>query len=366
MDVLLIGVGAAGNKAVVTAIEKGAVKVEDTIIVNSTTKDFPKDYTGKKIVLNDNANGGGCGKERKFSNALITKAIKEGKFNFNDSINKYSTVIIATSIEGGTGSGATPMLAKFFNKVYTKNVHIIAFTGFEDDPRGLQNAFNFFKEIDPALIVHTISNAAYLGASKNRTKAEELANEEMARRIRVFTGQDFIDGKQNIDDTDLLKLSNTSGYMVVEKKEFDSSLETKDDFESVIKNMVYNSSSIKTLNPSAIRLGVILNISPASEDAIDYAFTSLRKSYGDPFEMYIQIQWDKKQEYIAYIASGMKMPIDEVKGMYDRFNERAKGMRSVEDEFFKEVSDMSLVSGRFDMVKEENKGMSITDFLAGK
>lgn len=365
MRVLLIGVGAAGNKAVVTAINEKAVNVEDTIIVNSTAKDFPKEYTGRKIVLNDRSDGGGCGKERKFSNQLITKAIKEGKFNLNENINNYSTVIIATSIEGGTGSGATPMLAKFFNKVYTKNVHIMAFTGFEDDPRGLENAFNFFKEIDPALIVHTISNAAYLGSSKNRTKAEELANVEMARRIKVFTGQEFISGKQNIDDTDLLKLSNTSGYMVVEKKEFDSSLETKEDFESIIKNMIYNTSSIKTVNPSAIRLGVILNINPASEDAIDYAFKSLRKSYGDPFEMYIQIQWDDKQEYIAYIASGMKMPIDEVKGMFDRYNERAKAMRSIEDEFFKQMSDMQLSSGRFDMVKEENKGMSVADFLAG-
>ena len=37
MKTLLIGIGAAGNKAVMTAINMGVVEVEDTIIINSTT-----------------------------------------------------------------------------------------------------------------------------------------------------------------------------------------------------------------------------------------------------------------------------------------------------------------------------------------
>ena len=53
MKTLLIGIGAAGNKAVMTAINMGVVEVEDTIIINSTTKDFPKDYKGKTIYLTD-------------------------------------------------------------------------------------------------------------------------------------------------------------------------------------------------------------------------------------------------------------------------------------------------------------------------
>ena len=317
MKALLIGIGAAGNKAVVTAIEKGTMAVEDTAIVNSTSKDFPKDYQGTKIVLS--ATDTGCGKERAVSKTYTKKAIGDGKFNFNDRMSEYTTVIICTSVEGGTGSGATPTVAKFFNKVYTKNVHIIAFTGFEDDVRGLANTVEFFKEIDPAIIVQTISNASYFAAAgQNKMKAEEMANVEMAERIRVLIGKDFIEGSQNIDDTDILKLSNTSGYMTVEKKYFSKSLETREDFEKIIKNMVYNSASIRSKDPSAIRLGVILNINVASEDAIDYSFTSLKAAYGNPFELYTQIQYDGKTEYIAYIASGMKMPIDEVTAIYDQ------------------------------------------------
>lgn len=365
MKALLIGIGAAGNKAVVTAIEKGTMKVEDTVIVNSTSKDFPKEYQGTKIVLSGTDTG--CGKERAVSKTYTKKAIGEGKFNFNDKMSQYTTVIIATSVEGGTGSGATPTLAKFFNKVYTKNVHIIAFTGFEDDVRGLANTVDFFKEIDPAIIVQTISNVSFMAAAgQNKMKAEEMANREMAERIRVLTGQDFIDGRQNIDDTDILKLSNTSGYMTVEKKTFNKSLETRDDFEKIIKNMVYNSASIKSKDPSAIRLGVIMNINPASEDAIDGSFTSLKAAYGNPYEFFTQIQWDGKTEYIAYIASGMKMPIDEITAVYKRYKEQSGKINKDADEFFAAMDGMGTLQedSKFNMIKEVSKGMSIADFLS--
>ena len=365
MNALLIGIGAAGNKAVVTAIEKGTMNVEDTAIVNSTTKDFPKEYQGTKIVLS--ATDTGCGKERDISKMYTKKAIGEGKFNFNEKMSQYTTVIICTSVEGGTGSGATPILAKFFNKVYTKNVHIIAFTGFEDDVRGLANTVEFFKEIDSAIIVQTISNTSYFAeAGYNKMKAEELANVEMAERIRVLIGKDFIEGSQNIDDTDILKLSNTSGYMTVEKKYFKKSLETRDDFEKIIKNMVYNSASIKSKNPSAIRIGVILNINSASEDAIDYSFSSLKAAYGNPFELYTQIQWDKKTEYIAYIASGMKMPIDEISAIFERYKEQSKLINKNGDEFFATIGGMSTLAedSKFNMIKEVSKGISVADFLS--
>lgn len=364
MKVMLIGVGAAGNKAVLNAVEAGVMDVDDTIIINSTSKDFPKEYKGTTIVLSDGDTG--CGKERAIAKEYTKVAMSDGKFNFNERIAKYQTVIIATSVEGGTGSGSTPIIAKMFNKVFTKNVHIIAFTGFEEDVRGLSNTVEFFKEIDSAIVVQTISNAAFMArAGYNKLKAEEMANKEMTERISVLTGQDFIEGSQNIDDTDILKLSNTAGYMTVEKKYFPKSLETKDDFEKIIKNMIYNSASIKSKEPAAARLGVVLNINPASEDAIDYTFTSLKNAYGNPFEFFTQVQWDESKEYIAFIASGMKMPLDEIQAIYDRYIDQTNKINKNGDEFFSEVEKLSSLDedSKFNMITDVHKGQSLTDFL---
>lgn len=363
MKVLLLGTGACGNKVVMTAIDKGIIDVEDTMMINSTRKDFPKEYTGKTIVLSGTDTG--CGKERSIAKEYTRKAIGEGKFTI-DNINDYTTVIIATSVEGGTGSGCAPIISKFFNQVCLRNTHIIAFTGFEDDVRGLSNTVEFFKELDSNIMVQTISNKAFLAqAGGNKFKAEELANIEAATRISVLTGQDFIEGSQNIDDTDILKLSNTHGYMTVEKKTFRKSLETRDDFEKIIKNMLYNSASIKSEDPCAPRLGVVLNISPASEDAIDGTFTSLKKAYGNPFEFFTQMQWDGKEEYIAFIASGMKMPIDEITAVYERYKEQTEKINKNGDDFFSRISEFNSVEedSQFNMIKPNEKGTSIADFL---
>jgi cell division GTPase FtsZ len=363
MKILLIGVGAAGNKAVYEAVSSKLCKEEDTIIVNSTSKDFPKEYNGEKIVLSPNDSG--CGKERSVAKDFVKTAIKSGKFNVDAS--KYDTVIIATSVEGGTGSGSTPIIAKFFKEVSRKNVHVIAFTGFEEDVRGLANTVEFFQELDSDIVVQTISNASFLDqANNNKFKAEELADKEMCTRIRVFTGMDFIDSKQNIDDTDINKVSNTSGYMTVEYKQLRKPLESQDDFNKIIKNMIYNSHSIKSNNPGANRTGIILNISPESEDAIDYTFNDIIETYGKPYENFLQEQWDGKKEYVAFIVSGMHMPLDELKSVYERYKEASEKVNKEVDQFNKELNSLSLndEDSKFDMIKVQEKGKGIADFLS--
>ena len=367
MKVFLVGIGAAGNKAVLSAIDEGIIEEKDTLMINSTSKDFPKEYEGKTLCLTSVNTG--CGKERSTAYNYARQAINDGKFNWLDNENfrsTYDSVIIATSVEGGTGSGSTPIIAKFFSQVHRKNVHIFAFTGFQDDVRGLANTVEFFKEIEDTFITHTISNAAFLRtAGGNKLKAEELANKEMAKRISVLTGQDFIEGSQNIDDTDILKLSNTAGYMAVEKKYFDKSLETREDYEKIIKNMIYNSATITPEDPRAKRLGIILNIAPESEDAIDYNFESIHKEYGNPYEFFRQVQWDGKREYIAYIASGMKMPFEKIKAVYDTYVEETNKINKVTDSFYVDMQDLKILDedNKFNMFKPQESGCSVADFL---
>lgn len=363
MKTLLVGVGAAGNKAVQCAVENGITKEEDAIIINSTDKDFPSNFNGTKIVLSPK--NAGCGKERSVAKDYAMTAIKSGKLNL-ETVNSYTTVIVVTSVEGGTGSGSTPIIAKFFNQVFRKNVHIIAFTGFEEDVRGLGNTVEFFQEVDSNLIVQTISNQAFMRyCGYNKFKAEQMANDEMCKRIEILTGKKFIASSQNIDDTDILKVSNTSGYMTVEQATLEKPLVDQDDFNKVVKKMIYDSKSAKSNDPGAVRIGVILNINPASEDAIDYNFASIKEAYGNPYECFMQKQWDGKKEYIAFIVSGMQMPIDEMRAIYERYQERTSKVNKNADAFYKEMQSMSLEADdkKFDMIKPVSQGLNVADFM---
>ena len=365
MKTLLIGTGAAGNKAVLEAVMEGIVTPQDAIMVNSTSKDFPENFSGQKIIISPS--NAGCGKERSIAKDCVLNAIKAGKFNDIKDINSYTTVIICTSVEGGTGSGSAPILAKFFNQVMKKNVHIIAFSGFGDDVRGLGNTVEFFQELDRNIIVQIIQNNNFLAQAKgNKFKAESLANAEMAKRIAILTGKDLIPSSQNIDDTDILKVSNTSGYMTVEHMLLDNPVMDQEDYDRVINKMIYNSKSAKSEGGCA-RIGIILNINPESDsdNGIKNIDEVLKKTYGNPFERFAHTQWDGKQEYIAYIISGMNMPLEEIKAIYDNYKEETSKVNKTSDSFFEEMKSMSISAEdkKFDMIKPVQSGVNMSDFL---
>ena len=364
MKTLLVGIGAAGNKAVMEAINMGSVNTDDTLLINSTSKDFPKEYTGKTVILTTEDSG--CGKERKVGREYAISAIKSGKLNF-DNMNQYTTVMIVTSVEGGTGSGSTPVIADFFNRVYNLNVHVVSFIGFGDDTRGLRNTVEFFKELKSNYVVHAISNSSYLDSTKNIFKAEMLANKEVARRYEILTGKNFVASGQNIDDTDILKVSNTSGYTTVEFEQIREHLIDQTDFNKYVKRMLMESHSLIAESPQAIRIGIILNVSPASEDAIDYSFKDIYNFYGNPYERYLQKQWDESQgEYIAIIASGMNMPLDSIEKIYKTYKDQTSNSNKLTDTFYAQIQEMDIDAedSKFDMIKPISKQTSVQDFLA--
>jgi len=58
MNIKILGLGAAGNKAAITAIEQGVVEKENVLLFNSTIRDIPENW--KEIsVQYTNTNRGG-------------------------------------------------------------------------------------------------------------------------------------------------------------------------------------------------------------------------------------------------------------------------------------------------------------------
>ena len=76
MNVKLIGIGAAGNKAAINAVENKVIAMEHVMLINSTLRDIPADYKGLKIEYAGSY--GGCGKERNIAFDLAMKNLQEG------------------------------------------------------------------------------------------------------------------------------------------------------------------------------------------------------------------------------------------------------------------------------------------------
>lgn len=347
----IIGIGAAGNKAVWEIVrDYNLAKQEDILLMNSTVKDFPKEANmNKRCVLISDV--GGCGKERE-----LGKEIMQTFLNNPVNVDKlYSTlvktegehIVIVTSMAGGTGSGASGLLAKFCYERFRADVTVIAFKGFGDDLRELENTIEFLKDLDKNLIIQIIDNSSFIDeASNNKVEAEKLANRELARRIASLSGNLLIESEQNIDQTDHFKLITCPGYQEVVTC-YLKNVNNSDEMNKAVKNMVSGSRSLAT-SPSCECMGVIFNINHETLSNIDFSFKLLKEKYGNTKELFTHIQYcedsDDESEWITVIVSGLKLPIKGLKSLYQQYLEMEESIDKSDDEFYTALGKIDIKS----------------------
>lgn len=374
MRTRLIGLGAAGNKAAIEAVERGIIPCNNVMLLNSTLKDIPADYITRNGAVCYQFTGayGGCGKERSRSYELCSATlenddIKLGQFLGVDTDEEAELVVLVSSTEGGTGSGASPLVADYINQVYGLPVHIFGLAGFEDDVRGMRNTVDFFKDMKDTFAVECISNQRFLGDAKgNRLKAEALANTEFATKLSVLMGIAIRDAVHNIDPTDLLKLSTQTGYMMIESYIFKDKIKTQAQFQQAVTEMIAHS---KALDPagSEKKLGVIINIREEATDYIDYS--EIENKFGVPYERYEHIQHEEEMpEFISFIAGGLDMPIESVEETYNKYKESLEKVNKASDNFFSKIQDKAIDSSdhMFDLDAQKKNTVSKDSFFKNK
>ena len=337
--IYVLGLGAAGNKAAIRAIEVDAIDKGYVTLINSTEKDIPEEYKKNAVIIGNNLKG--CGKERDISKSAIVSYLREHD-TFSNIPEDVDRVVIVTATEGGTGSGSTPILAKYIRDVIGINTSIFAFTGFENDARGMKNTINFMKEIDPETTIQIISNKKFLTeANSNFIKAQELANHEFCKRLVIMSGVVLQESDQNIDDTDLHKLIDAPGLLDITYTDIESPLKNTESFNKFCSTMVDESKSVD-FTPTASRIGVIFNGKDSTKDIIDYSYSVFKSKYGEPFEVYSHLQENTvfQKEFIACIASGMKLPIEALQKTYDDYLKTTSKISKDRDSFFDTIGEL--------------------------
>ena len=345
LNAKVIGIGAAGNKAAIALVEQGVMDKNDVILLNTTIKDIPVAYQDLAVCIEGSHKG--CGKERNIANEMIMENLRNNKIALDGILDKDDKiVIIVTSLEGGTGCGASTVIAKYFSDVLNANVHLFAFAGFEEDVRGLKNTVDWFNELSEKYVVECISNRKFLKSCyNNKLKAEKAANNEFVSRIRILLGRTIVESEQNIDDTDLYKLDMTKGFMTIETANINK-IKNVEECNKILIEAMDNSKSLD-VEATCKRIGVIVNVHEKEKDNIDYMFEAIKERYGAPFETFTHVQDVHEQETITFIITGLKMPIDDVTETYNNYIARMDQVDKSKDEFFEK--SFSTDSDGFDM-----------------
>lgn len=344
----LIGIGAAGNKAAAQLIKNKVLDRSQVMMLNSTDRDVPSEYRTDMFIKIGNT--GGCGKSRPLAKKLMLDALQSGMVPidaFIDGDEKF--FMIVTSTEGGTGSGSSPILGEYIQEITRSDenpngipVHMVAFTGFEDDVRGLKNTIDWFNELNERFIVQAISNKKCLAfTDNNRHKAEEYANQQLAKRIEILTGKPLNPSDSNVDNMDLFRLNSTPGYMTVESIPLQK-LRDMEQFNSSVSEALEKSISLET-EPSVKRLGVIVDASARTQAVVDESYSVIKRVYGEfPYDIFRHTQESNNEDSISIIVSGMKMPIDEINKVYAKFKKAVEYTDSGSDAFFGKTMNTSI------------------------
>lgn len=342
MRLKVIGIGAAGNKAAINLIEKNYISERDVVLINSTIKDVPIAYRDYAIRLSDQVQG--CGQERNLAKEICLNAIREGRLNLDSLIDpEYDKVVIITSTNGGTGSGASTIIAKYLNEVVDIEVEVIGLVGFEDESaRALRNLIEFCQDLSGDYAIQLIRNSAYLQRCRgNRSAAELEVNDEVARRIMVMSGLMLKDSEQNVDDTDIQKLNNCHGYKTVEYIEVYDKIKNIQQFNDILIEMLDESPSIDSESAKVGRLGIMMNLMPQSQQFIDRSFDILKERFGEPYEVFTHIEYvEELPQFISVIASGMSMPANKINEIYAKYAEMSESVVKSKDNFFDEIQNL--------------------------
>ena len=337
MNSSVIGCGAAGTKGLITLLERGVITKERAHIVNSTMRDVPAEYRDIAIIISDDERTGGCGKEREAGKQLMRDYIDAGHLDPTSLIHPDDdTCTIIAAPEGGTGSGASIVLANELNEVLP--VHIVMLNGFEDDARGIKNTVNYFKDLNEEFTVEAISNKKFLTNTGSRSKAELAANEELVNRMMVYLANPIVESTQNIDATDHYKVATTPGFTDIEYVSLDK-IKNLESFEKLIDEMVDDTKSVDFTATSKI-IGVYINASEKTADIITNGFGKIKERFGASYELFHHIQNEGGGEWVAIMASGIKLPIEEVEAIYDRYVAESNKVDKTKDSFFGAVSGM--------------------------
>lgn len=207
----VVGVGGAGSNAV-SRIKKKNIKGVDIIVINTDAQDLNSAKADIKIRIGRELTKGlGTGMNPELGRLSAEENVKE----IESAIKGSELLFIAYGSGGGTGTGASPVIAKLAKKmgilvigVVTKPFSFEGVTRKEISDEGIKE---FKKNVDSMLL---IENDNLLTASESKislSKAFEMCDNVLKQAVQGIIDLILMPGVVNADFADVKKIIKNSG-----------------------------------------------------------------------------------------------------------------------------------------------------------
>ncbi|MEC6987055.1 MAG: cell division protein FtsZ [Pseudomonadota bacterium] len=209
--ILVIGVGGAGGNAINAMIEAGMQGVE-FVAVNTDAQDLKMSKADAKIQIGMNLTKGlGAGAKHDIGQAAADESINE-IVNF---IQGSNMVFIASGMGGGTGTGASHVIAKAAREMNILTVGVTTLPFSYEGPKRMRRATAGLEELKRHLdTTIVVPNQNLFKIANEATGFEEsfsLSNDVLKHGVQSITDLMVRPGMINLDFADVETVMSSSG-----------------------------------------------------------------------------------------------------------------------------------------------------------
>ena len=209
--ILVIGVGGAGGNAVNAMIEAGMQGVE-FVAVNTDAQDLKMSKADAKIQIGMNLTKGlGAGAKNDIGQAAADESINE----IVNYIQGSNMVFIASGMGGGTGTGASHVIARAAREMNILTVGVTTLPFTYEGPKRMRRAVSGLEELKKHLdTTIVVPNQNLFKIANETTGFEEsfsLSNDVLKHGVQSITDLMVRPGMINLDFADVETVMSSSG-----------------------------------------------------------------------------------------------------------------------------------------------------------
>ena len=282
--ILVLGVGGAGGNAINGMIAAGLQGVE-FVAVNTDTQDLKMNKAEAKIQLGSNLTKGlGAGGKIDLGQASADESLNE-IINF---IQGSNMVFITAGMGGGTGTGASHVIARAAKELNILTVGVVTLPFSYEGPTKMQRALQGLKELKKHVDTNiVIPNQNLFKVASEKTTFEEsfeLSNRVLKHGVQSVTDLMVRPGIINLDFADVETIMSGMGKAMMGTGEAEGDQRASEATDQALKNPLIDEYSLKGAK------GLLINITGGKDLTlfeVDEAVNKVRAEVDSEAELII-------------------------------------------------------------------------------
>ena len=301
----VVGVGGGGGNAVNNMINTKLAGV-DFIIANTDAQDIDRSACSDNIQLGPTITMGlGAGADPEIGKASAEESIEEIK----EAVQGADMVFITAGMGGGTGTGASPVIARQCKESGALTVAVITkpfkFEGDKRKKKAMEGIDALRNEVDSLIIIPNERLKALSGKSTTFKDLIAKADEVLLHAVRGISDLIMSSGFINLDFADIKKVMAQMGSAIMGMGNASGENRTLEAAQMAINSPLLEDISIDSAK------GLLMNITGPSDmtmDEIDEASNYIKDEVNDNAEIFWGVVFDDNtsgEVQVTVIATGI-------------------------------------------------------------